>query len=89
MDGKTYYVTVHETRARTYQIKANNEDDAIQKYKTVPYQEMVEDQCIDEDITGVVQKCGYEEWQLAGEPEHREDGTPYYKWDEDIQCTCD
>jgi hypothetical protein len=56
MNIKTYYVTVHETRARTYKINAKDEDDAIQKYKTVPYQELAEDECVYEDISGVFQK---------------------------------
>ena len=34
-------------------------------------------------------ECPMSVWQQKGEPEHREDGTPYLKWDKDIQCSCD
>ena len=33
--------------------------------------------------------CPHEQWQSKGEPECREDGSPYLKWDDDIQCTCE
>ena len=60
MNSKTFLVTVHETRARTYQITScRDEDDAIEKYKRVPYQRLVEDECIDEDITGVFLEKDY------------------------------
>lgn len=34
-------------------------------------------------------ECPHSVWQQKGEPEYREDGTPYLKWDKDIQCICD
>ena len=33
--------------------------------------------------------CPHEQWQSKGEPECREDGSPYLKGDDDIQCTCE
>ena len=33
--------------------------------------------------------CPYDEWRAKDEPECREDGSPYLKWDDDIQCTCE
>ena len=33
--------------------------------------------------------CPHEQWQSKGEPECREDGSPYFKGDDDIQCTCE
>ena len=33
--------------------------------------------------------CPHEQWQSKGEPECREDGSPYLKWDDDIKCTCE
>jgi len=50
---KLYVVEVHETRVRTYHINAKSKEDAIWRYKYVPYQKLVDDECINEDITGV------------------------------------
>ena len=33
--------------------------------------------------------CPHEQWQSRGEPECREDGSPYLKGDDGIQCTCE
>ena len=87
---KTYEVIISEIVATTYHIKAKNKEEAEEKYYT---------ECIDHERSDTVDShieeinelddCPHSKWQQKGEPETREDGTPYLKWDADIQCTCD
>ena len=47
---KKFELVVHETRKKTYLIDATSYADAIRKYKYVPYQELIDDECINEEF---------------------------------------
>jgi len=51
------------------------------EYREYPYQP--------DNVVASDDGCPHSVWQQLGEPETRAvDGSPYLKWDEDLNCTC-